>query len=562
MQLTISIKRLLVLLFIYLTAGLAKGYGQLGVASKTFTRNDTLRGSITPARNWWNVLRYDIEVTPDYEAQSISGITTIQFAVTTKPGDSMQIDLQQPLVIDDINLGGQAVAFTRHDHVAMIATREWQFQPGGQYTIKVRYHGVPRKAKRPPWDGGWIWSKDAKGRPWMSVACQGLGASVWYPCKDHQSDEPDRGASLTMHVPKGMVAVANGRLSSGSQGTEKDTYRWDVLFPINSYNLIPYIGYYSTFSEKLSGEKGNLDAQYWVLDYNVEKARNQFTQVAPMLSCFEYWFGPYPFYADSYKLVESPHLGMEHQSAVAYGNRYMNGYLGQDLSGSGWGTKWDFIIIHESGHEWFGNNITTNDIADMWVHEGFTNYSETLFTECQYGKQAGTDYVTGIRRNIANDRPIIGPYGVNEEGSTDMYYKGANMIHTLRTMMQDDTRFRNMLRNMNKTFFHQTVDSKTIEDFMKKESGFGDSLTVFFDQYLRHTNIPALQWKLNQGRLEATLTNALPGLMMRVYLPETTDTGSWHWIKQGKSIRTNTALSAGEVAERLDKNLYIQYEKQ
>jgi aminopeptidase N len=289
-------------------------------------------------------------------------------------------------------------------------------------TLALGFKGNPRVAKNPPWDGGWIFKKDKQGRPWMSVACQGLGASVWYPCKDHQSDEPDNGAVLMMTVPDTLVAVGNGRLiSKKSFKAGTLTWRWEVKNPINIYNLVPYIGKYVNWTETFNGEKGKLDCSYWVLDYELDRAKEQFKQAPQMLKCFEYWMGPYPFYEDSYKLVQSPHLGMEHQSAVAYGNEFMNGYLGHDLSRTGWGLKWDFIIVHESGHEWFANNITSKDLADMWIHEGFTNYSETLFTECQSGKTAGDEYNYGTRRGILNDVPVIPAYGVNKQGSGDMY---------------------------------------------------------------------------------------------------------------------------------------------
>jgi aminopeptidase N len=302
--------------------------------------------------------------------------------------------------------------------------------------LTLHFHGKPREAVRPPWDGGWIFSKDKLGRPWMSVACQGLGASVWYPCKDHQSDEPDNGAKLRITIPDTLVAVGNGRLTgktSYQPGTM--TWDWEVKNPINNYNIIPYIGKYVTWHETFDGEKGKLDCDYWVLDYELDKAKEQFKQAPLMLRCFEHWMGPYPFYEDGYKLVQAPHLGMEHQSAVAYGNQFKNGYLGRDLSGTGWGLKWDFIIIHESGHEWFANNITSKDLADMWIHEGFTNYSETLFTTCEFGVEAGNDYCIGTRKNIRNDIPVIGPYGVNQEGSGDMYYKGGNLLHTIRNII-------------------------------------------------------------------------------------------------------------------------------
>jgi aminopeptidase N len=264
------------------------------------------------------------------------------------------------------------------------------------------------------------------------------------------------------------------------------------------------------------GEKGKLDLSYWVLDYNLEKAKEQFKQAKLMLRAFEYWFGPYPFYEDSYKLVESPHLGMEHQSGIAYGNKFGNGYLGRDLSGSGWGLKWDYIIIHESGHEWFANNITTNDIADMWVHEGFTDYSETLFTEYCYGKEAGNDYNYGQRKGIQNDQPIIGPYGVNKVGSGDMYPKGANLIHTIRHSINNDSLFGQILRGLNKDFYHKTVTSNLVENYISKKSGINFQKT--FDQYLRNIQIPQLNYVVDtiKATVTANWTNCIAGFDMPI----------------------------------------------
>src|SRR6476469_1542099 len=414
-----------------------------------FTHADTLRGSITPQREWWDVMHYDVQVQPDFATKSIKGKTTITYRVVEdKHSEYIQIDLQQPLQVDTI--------FYNNKLYVNYPAKPW-YRDGNAFfiplpkaaknsiqSISLSYHGVPRQAINPPWDGGWIWKRDAVDRPWMSVACQGLGASVWYPCKDHQSDEPDSGATLTIIVPDTLTAVGNGVLKNLNRTDSTTSYTWEVKAPINNYDLIPYIGYYKNFGETFNGEKGALNCSYWVLDYNLDKAKEQFKQVPLMLKAFEYWFGPYPFYEDGYKLVESPHLGMEHQSAVAYGNKFKNGYLGQDLSGTGWGKKWDYIIVHESGHEWFGNNITSKDIADMWVHEGFTDYSEALFTEYYYGKAAADAYVQGLRQHIENSKPIIGIYGVNQEGSEDMYYKGANMLHTIRQVINNDSLFRNI----------------------------------------------------------------------------------------------------------------------
>jgi aminopeptidase N len=335
----------------------------------------------------------------------------------------------------------------------------------------------------------------------MSVACQGLGASVWYPCKDHQSDEPEEGAQLTIQVPKdkNIIAIGNGRKVAETNMVNinnNNRFSWQVTNPINSYNIIPYIGDYVGWKETYKGLKGNLDISYWVLRSDSAKAVEQFKQVPKMLEAFEYWFGPYPFYEDGFQMVQSPHLGMEHQSAIAYGNQFKNGYLGRDLSGTGWGLKWDFIIVHESGHEWFANNITTKDIADMWVHEGFTNYSETLFTEYFYGKKAGDEYNYGIRKGIKNDIPIIGPYGVNQEGSGDMYPKGANLIHTIRHAINNDSLFRNILMGLNTQFYHQTVTTQQVENYISVRAGFG--FQKVFDQYLRTIQIPVFSYSYNE----------------------------------------------------------------
>lgn len=489
------------------------------VNAQNFTRQDTLRGTITPERAWWDVMRYEISVTPDYEKKSIHGANNITFK-TIASGSAMQIDLQQPMQVDSAFLNGLPVPFRRDGNIYLLQLNT--LPAGTTATVRLVFSGRPKQANNPPWDGGWIWARDKKNRPWMSVACQGLGASVWYPCKDHQSDEPDEGAILHMTVADTLVAVGNGRLSARSiAGPGKVTYSWTVKNPINSYNIVPYIGKYVTWSEVYDGEKGKLDCDYWVLDYELEAAKKQFTQVKLMLKCFEHWFGPYPFYEDGYKLVQSPHLGMEHQSAVAYGNKFGNGYLGRDLSASGWGLKWDFIIVHESGHEWFGNNITSKDVADMWIHESFTNYSETLFTTCGYGVKAGDDYCIGSQRNIENKEPIIGAYGVNHSGSGDMYPKGGSMIHNIRQLVNDDEKFRMILRGMNEVFRHQTVTAQDIERYMSQQSGM--DLSLIFKQYLTTIQIPNLVFKVNGRTVWYKWSNVVDGFDMKVKLAD----GTW-----------------------------------
>jgi aminopeptidase N len=529
---------------------------------KNFTIQDTLRGSIGPDRAWWDVLHYDIDITPDYNQRTISGKSTIQYRVLEgQRSDYMQIDIQQPLVVDTIfydrkmYINYPAKPYYVVGNILRLPLPK--AQAGSVHSVSFSYHGKPRQAVNPPWDGGWIFQKDARGRPWMTVACQGLGASVWYPCKDHQSDEPDNGATLTIHVPDTLVAIGNGRLVYNAKNSGMASYTWEVKSPINNYNIIPYIGKYVNWSDTLQGEKGKLDLNFWVLDYNLSKARKQFQQVKLMLRAFEYWFGPYPFYEDGYQLVESPHLGMEHQSAIAYGNGFENGYqLGQmhiDLSGTGWGSKWDYIIVHESGHEWFANNITTKDIADMWIHEGFTDYSETLFTEYYFGKKAANEYVQGLRKNITNLQPIIGPYGVNQEGSGDMYYKGANLLHTIRQVINDDNKFRQILRGLNRDFYHQTVTSAQVEKYFSEKSGI--ELGKIFDQYLRTTNIPELSLQPDGDKLKFKWTNCVDGFNMPVKFT----TGQWirPTTQEQKLKIDNAVFDQVEV----DPNFYIKVKK-
>ena len=530
---------------------------QLGAITKPFTYADTLRGSITPERAWWDALHYSILVTPDFENKSIAGKVDIRFKVVAA-GKRMQIDLQEPMELTKAYYLDKKVPYSREGNVYYLEFPK-MLTKGTIGTIALAFKGKPQVAKRPPWDGGWIFQKDKKNRPWMSVACQGLGASVWYPCKDHQSDEPDNGAVLMITVPDTMVAVGNGRLvskKSYSPGTM--TWRWEVKNPINIYNLVPYIGQYVTWHETFDGEKGKLDCDYWVLDYELDKAKEQFKQAREMLKCFEHWMGPYPFYEDGYKLVQAPHLGMEHQSAVAYGNQFMNGYLGRDLSGTGWGLKWDFIIVHESGHEWFANNVTSKDLADMWIHEGFTNYSETLFTECQSGKEAANEYNYGSRKGIRNDVPIIAPYGVNKQGSGDMYPKSGAMLQSIRHAVNDDEKFRNMLRFLNKKFYHQTVTTEDIQDAM---SGFlGLNVNRIFDQYLRTTKIPVFEYAVSPDKTKFMYrwSNCVEGFNLPVYVQS--DKGML--LLGPETTKWNTKeLNGGDISaykfSSIEKNYYV-----
>jgi len=518
-----------------------------------FTHADTLRGSNGPGRNWWDALKYDLHVKFNITDSTISGYNLLSFKAI-KQGSMMQIDLQEPMILDSIiyrsdNSANKITGIKKDGNAYFFSINKIQQQAINLVTIY--YHGKPQIAKNPPWDGGLIWKKDKNNNPWVSIACQGLGASVWYPCKDIQSDEPD---SAEMHItcPDTLMCVGNGRFRGKIEnGDGTATYDWAVVNPINNYCIIPYIGKYVHFGEIFKGEKGDLTMDYWVLNYNLEKAKKQFEDAPRMMKAFEYWFGPYPFFEDGYKLVEAPHLGMEHQSATAYGNGYINGYRGRDLSGTGWGLKWDFIIVHESGHEWFANNITSKDIADMWIHESFTNYSETLFTEFYYGKEAASAYVIGTRKNIINDVPIIAAYGVNKEGSGDMYYKGGNMLHTIRQVINNDSLFREILRGLNKTFYHQTVTTKQIEDYISVQAKI--DFSKVFDQYLLTTQIPILEYKIIGKSLQYRYTNCIANFR----LPLKINFNGEKWIKPTEAWQSLKLSQTDKNEFTVDPNFYI-----
>jgi aminopeptidase N len=518
-----------------------------------FTRADTLRGSMNAERAY-NVLKYDISFTPDFEKKSIRGMNTITYIDSGL--SHMQIDLQVPLEMDSIVQDGKQLKFQRDGnafHVELNAVDSKNPCLTCIHKLTVYYHGLPQIAKHAPWDGGFVFTEDAKGRPWMSVACEGTGASVWYPCKDYLGDEPDSGASLTIIVPDSLVAVGNGRLVKKFRGDKGTTgWTWAVVNPINNYNIIPYIGKYVNFSRTYYGQKGNLDCSFWVLDYDLQKAKKHFNGVDSMLSCFEYWFGPYPFYEDSYKLVQAPYLGMEHQSDIAYGNRFLEGYAGKDLSGTGWGMKWDFIVVHESGHEWFGNNITCKDIADEWIHESFTNYSETLYTGFFFGKAAGDAYCIGTRNSIENKFPIIRYYGVNHgpEG-TDEYYKGGNMIHTIRQVIHNEDLFRKIMRGLNQNYYHQTVTALDIEHYINKMSGM--DFTPVFNQYLRSTSIPVLEYRFGDRNMEYRWSNCNPDFN----LPLRVDIGGERWLKPTTEWKKERIPKLDKPVLLVDKNFYV-----
>jgi len=523
----------------------------LSLQAQPFTRQDTLRGSITPQRAWWDLTHYDLHVSVDPETKKISGRNVITFH-TLRYGQVLQIDLQEPLYIQLVDYQGEAAEY-RKDGYSYFIELPSPLPPGVVGQITVHYGGQPVEAKRPPWDGGFTWSKDDQGYPFVATSCQGLGASVWWPCKDHMYDEPD---SMDIHVtaPQGLTDVSNGRLADITYLPDgRRTWHWTVKNPINNYGVNVNIGKYAHWSDTLHGEAGVLDLDYYVLEDDWDQARTQFQDVARTIRAFEYWFGPYPFYEDGYKLVQVPYLGMEHQSSVTYGNQFRPGYLGSDLSGTGWGLKWDFIIVHESAHEWWANSITYQDIADMWIHESFANYAESLFTDYYYGKEAAELYVQGTRRKILNDKPIIAAYGVNREGSSDMYYKGGNMLHSLRTWIDDDVKWRNLLRGLQSTFRHKTVTTQQIEDYMSEASGL--DLKAFFDQYLRDTRVPVLEYKTSGKKLSYRYANVVAGFAMPVRV-KINNEGTYTWLRPTTEWQDFEA-SSNIKDVRPDDNFYV-----
>jgi len=542
-------KYLKIIVIAFLISNIANAQGLLGKKEVIFTKQDTLRGSITKERAWWDLKYYHLDIKVNPADSNISGSNTIRYKVLNS-NNRMQIDLQEPLKINKVTQDGVELNYQREGNVFYIDLVAPQNVEEVKEVI-VFYSGKPKIAVNPPWDGGIAWSKDTNGKPFIASSCQGLGASVWWPNKDHMYDEADN-MLISVNVPENLTNVSNGRLQSVidlKDGTR--TFNWVVSNPINNYGVNINIGDYVSFSEVFKGEKGDLDCDYYVLRDNLEKAKIQFKDVPRMLKAFEHWFGPYPFYEDSYKLVEAPYLGMEHQSSVTYGNGFENGYRGGDLSGTGWGLKFDFIIIHESGHEWFANNITYKDIADMWIHEGFTNYSESLFVEYYHGKQAGNEYARGLRKNIQNDKPIIGKYNVNNEGSSDMYYKGANMLHTLRQILNDDEKWRSILRGLNSTFYHQTVTTKQIEDYLCQKVGL--DLTPFFDQYLRDIRIPTFEYKFTNNTFSYRWTNCVSAFNMPV---KVTLNGKQQWLKP-QAEWTNLRQKTKDLKVEVDKDFYI-----
>jgi len=523
------------------------------------TKQDSLNGSVTPERIWWDILHYDLTIKPDYDSKTISGKNTIEYKVVTKKhSDLMQIDLVVPLKIDSIFQKGKKIDFTQSENIWYVKLPKNLLSKKNKITIY--YSGKPTESIKPPWDGGLVWAKDSLNRPWISAACQYKGASLWYPCKNALYDEPDKGGRINIIAPENLIAVSNGRLFSTIKNADNtSTYSWEVKNPINHYGITFYIGNYINLNGSFNGEKGKLTMNYWVLDYNKEKAeKHMIPEVNTTLKSLENWYGPYPFYEDGFKMVDAPYIGMEHQSAIAYGSSYKKGTnkKGGDISNTGWGKKTDKIIVHEMAHEWFGNNITASDIADRWIQEGFAGLAEELVIADLCGKQAGNEFMNGRFRTIENDKPVIGRYGINEDGSSDNYIKGWAVMHMIRTIINDDAKFRAILRGLNHDFHNKVVTTNEIETYINEKSGI--NFKYLFDQYLRTNKVPFLEYKYENDEFSYRYSNCNQDFSMPIKTNWTKGnliypTASWKSLKlENKDIPDDL---------KIDLNFYVKLQK-
>lgn len=466
----------------------------LSAQKKEFTHADTLRGSLRTERTCYDVTYYQLSLRIDTGKRMISGSNKIFFK-GVEASRWIQLDLFDNMGIDKIVQGITTLKYKR-DGNALFVELEQKIKPGDSYLVEVFYHGKPQEAKRAPWDGGFSWARTPADKFWLGVSCQGLGASVWWPCKEYLGDEPDS-MRIIVDVPKGLTCVSNGVMTEFLRTTDPyDRFVWRVGYPINNYNVTLNVAEYAHLEDEYDAQDESLlHIHYYVLPENAAKAKAHFAQVKPMLHCYEKYLGKYPFWEDGYKLVETPYLGMEHQSAIAYGNQYKTGYAGRDYSKIG--LNFDYIIIHETGHEWWGNSVSCKDIADMWIHEGFCTYTECIYVECMHGYDTAQLYVNAKRRSVDNKVPMQGPYGVNEEGDGDMYDKGALFLNTLRSITNNDALWWRTIKNMaDTTFKMRNTDYAEVVAFFNQK--IGRDLSAVFAQYVQHAAIPELQYKLEK----------------------------------------------------------------
>jgi aminopeptidase N len=455
---------------------------------RTVSQADILRGAYGPYRANNDLLSYDLAVRVDPEKKFISGRNTVRFKML-KDDSRIQLDLVPNLNVDKILLGSATLKYERQFNAVFIDFPQ-MLKKNSVHSVDFYYSGFPAETGR---FGGIAFRKDSSGHPWINTACQGSGAMVWWPNKEQQRDEVEN-MRLSVEIPSNLIDVSNGRLVGKTDlGDGYIRWEWYIHYPINNYCVSLNIGNYTHFSDKLA----DLTLDFYCLPENLEKAKKQFAQAKPMLQCYEKYFGPYPFKKDGYKLIEVPYSGMEHQSAVTYGNHFANGYLERDWTGVGISTKFDFIIIHESAHEWFGNSITAADVSDEWIHEGWATYAECVYVEYMFGKQDALKYVNGYKSKVRNQQPIIGPRETNYTAPQDMYFKGALFLNTLRSVVDNDARWWKLLRGFYDRFKYQDIMTEDVVKFFNEKSG--RNLTPIFDQYLRHTAIPTLELQFQEG---------------------------------------------------------------
>jgi aminopeptidase N len=451
------------------------------------TRADILRGAYGPYRANNDLLFYHLDIRVDPDKKFISGKNTIRFRML-KDDTRIQLDLHPSLTVDKILLGATPLKYER-EFGAVFIDFPTTLQKGRVYSIDFFYSGTPVESAR---FGGFAFRKDPSGHPWINTACEDIGASVWWPNKDQWRDEVEN-MQISVSIPNDLIDVSNGKFVGKTDlGDGYTRWDWFVHYPINNYDVSVNIGNYQHFSDRLRA----LPLDFYALPEDVDKAKKQFAQAKGMLEAYQHYFGEYPFKKDGYKLIEVPYSGMEHQSAVTYGNHFENGYLGSDWTGVGISLKFDFIIIHESGHEWFGNSITAADRSDMWIHEGWTTYLESLYVEYMFGHDDAIRYVNGYKSKVMNRMPIIAERGVNATPPEDMYFKGALFLNTLRSVVDDDRRWWKLLHDFYQHFKYKNIMTEDVVEFFNEKTG--KDLTPIFNQYLRHTAIPTLELKFDE----------------------------------------------------------------
>jgi aminopeptidase N len=511
-------------------------------AAATPTRADILRGEYGPYRANNDLLFYHLDVRVDPEKKFIGGKNTIRFKML-KDDTRIQLDLHEALHVDKILLGSTPLHYQRDSGAVFVDFPE-TLRAGRVYTIDFYYSGNPVETGR---FGGITFRKDPSGRPWINTACEGIGASVWWPNKDQWRDEVEN-MQISVSIPNGLVDVSNGKFAGKTDlGDGYTRWDWRVHYPINNYDVSLNIGNYQHFADRL----GNLPLDFYALPEDLDKAKKQFTQAKGMLQAFQHYFGEYPFQKDGYKLIEAPYSGMEHQSAVTYGNHFANGYLERDWTGVGISPRFDFIIIHESAHEWFGNSITAADVSDMWIHEGWATYLECLYVEYMYGREDALKYTNGYKSKVRNALPIIAPRGVNRTPPQDMYFKGALFLNTLRSIVNDDRRWWALIRGYYQHFKYRNIMTEEVVRYFNQKTGM--NLTPIFDEYLRHAALPTLELKFDDA--EGTVSYRWKAEEAGFAMPVRVGTkGQWQIIQpasEWKTMQTPLKKEEFEVATDL-----------